>query len=216
MRTAQRPCVGEAAVSGDRQVIGVPAHHGASAPGSVPLTSAAVMAAVRELAGATGIGIARQTGLPENRISEARTVLRLAPDLVDAVAAGRMGLSRAYRAAVARQAGPIDLRAVADVTVAQMARLMHVYPDTVNRAIRRGDLETDPACHPTRIPAAAARAYLAAHGVTSDRQEGLLRPAAAATARGVSTGTLARSAVRGRLPAIRTPGGHRRYPASPR
>ena len=105
-----------------------------------------------------------------------------------------MGLSRAYRAAVARQAGPIDLRAVADVTVAQMARLLHVYPDTVNRAIRRGDLETDPVCHPTRIPAAAARAYLAAHGVTSDRQEDLLRPAAAATARGVSTGTLARSA----------------------
>jgi len=84
-------------------VIGVPAHHGASAPGSVPLTSAAVMAAVRELAGATGIGIARQTGLPENRISEARTVLRLAPDLVDAVTAGRMGLSRAYRAAPGRE-----------------------------------------------------------------------------------------------------------------
>lgn len=175
------------------------------------------MTAVCELAGsgATGIEIARATGLPENRISEARTILRLAPDLADVVAGGRMGLAMAYRAAVARQAGPIDLRAVRDVTVAQMARLLHVHPDTVYRAIRSGDLEADPASHPTRIPAAAARAYLAAHGATSDRQEDLLRPAAAATARGVSTGTLARSAGRGRLPAIRTPGGHRRYPASP-
>ena len=175
------------------------------------------MTAVRELAasGATGIEIARKTGLAQNRVSEARTVLRLAPDLADAVAAGRMGLSRAYRAAVARQAGPIDLATVADVTVAQMARLLHVYPDTVHRAIRRGDLETDLNRHPTRIPAAAARAYLAAHGAASDRQEDLLRPAAAATACGLTTGTLARSADRGRLPAIRTPGGHHRYRATP-
>lgn len=195
----------------------MPARHGASVTVPVPLTSAAVMAAVRDLAGsgATGTEIARKTGLAENRVSEARTILRLAPDLADAVAAGQMRLSRAYRAAVARQAGPIDLRAVTDVTVAQMARLLHVYPDTVRRAIRRGDLETDPASHPTRIPAAAARAYLAAHGATSGRQEDLQRPAAAATTRGRSTSTLARSAGRGRLPAIRTPGGHHRYPAAP-
>jgi hypothetical protein len=175
------------------------------------------MVAVRELAGsgATGIEIARATGLPENRISEARTILRLAPDLADVVVGGRMGLAMAYRAAVARQAGPIDLATVTDVTVAQMARLLHVYPDTVYRAIRSGDLEVDPASHPIRIPAAAARAYLAAHGATSSRQEDLLRPAAAAIARGVSTGTLARSADGGRLPAIRTPGGHHRYPTSP-
>lgn len=195
----------------------VPARHGASVTVPFPLTSAVVMAAVRDLAGsgATGIEIARKTGLAENRVSEARTILRLAPDLADVVAAGQMTLSRAYRAAVGRQAGPIDLRTVTDVTVAQMARLLHVYPDTVRRAIRRGDLEADPTRHPTRIPAAAARAYLAAHGATSDRQEDLLRPAAAATARGLSTGTLARSAGHGRLPAIRTPGGHRRYPAVP-
>jgi transposase-like protein len=175
------------------------------------------MTAVREFAacGATGTEIARQTGLAQNRVSEARTILRLAPDLADAVAAGRVGLSMAYRAAVARQAGPVDLAAVKDVTVAQMARLLHVYPDTVHRAIRRGDLETDPNRRPTRIPAAAARVYLAAHGVTSDRHEDLLRPAAAASARGRSTSTLARSAGRGRLPAIRTPGGHHRYPAAP-
>jgi len=182
-----------------------------------PVTSQAVMVAVRELAGsgATSIEIARETGLPESRVSEARTILRLAPDLADVVAGGRMGLAMAYRAAVARQAVPVDLRAVRDVTVAQMARLLHVYPDTVYRAIRSGDLAADPASHPIRIPADAARAYLAAHGATSGRQEDLQRPGAAATARGVSTGTLARSAGRGRLPAIRTPGGHRRYLASP-
>ena len=95
-----------------------------------------------------------------------------------------------------------------------MARLLHVYPDTVYRAIRSGDLETDPTRRPTRIPAAAARAYLATHGATSDRQEDLLRPADAATTRGLSTSTLARSAGRGRLSAIRTPGGHHRYLAS--
>ncbi|MGH3125935.1 MAG: hypothetical protein ACRDND_33575 [Streptosporangiaceae bacterium] len=183
--------------------------------GSVPLASAAVMAAVRQLAGATGIGIARETGLPENRISEARTILRLAPDLAEVVAGGRMGLTRAYRAAVARQAGPVDLASVTDVTVAQMAQLLHVYPDTVHRAIRRGDLQTDPTRHPTRIPADVARAYLAAHGVTSDRQETLQRPAVAAAARGLSTSTLAKSAGRGHLPATRTPGGHHRYPAAP-
>ena len=164
----------------------MPAHHGASLTVPVPLTSAAAMTAVRDLAGsgATGTEIARKTGLAQNRVSEARTILRLAPDLAGAVAGGRMTLSRAYRAAVARQAGPVDLRTVTDVTVAQMARLLHVYPDTVRRAIRRGDLETDPNRHPTRIPAAAARAYLAAHGAASDRQEDLLRPAAAASARG--------------------------------
>jgi hypothetical protein len=193
----------------------VVADHRAPASVPVPVTSQAVMRAVRERADATGIEIARATRLPENRISEARTVLRLAPELADVVAGGRMGLAMAYRVAVARHAGPVDLRAVRDVTVAQMARLLHVYPDTVYRAIRSGDLATDPASHPIRIPAAAARAYLAAHGATSDRQEDLQRPAAAATARGVSTDTLARSAGRGRLPAIRTPGGHRRYPAAP-
>lgn len=175
------------------------------------------MVGVRELAnsGATGTEIARKTGFPENRISEARTVLRLAPDLAEAVAAGRMSLTRAYRAAVARQAGRVDLAAVPDVTVAQMARLLHVYPDTVYRAIRSGDLETDPTRHPIRIPADAARAYLASLGGTSDRQENLLTPAAAGTARGLSTGTLAKSAGRGRTPAIRTPDGHHRYLASP-
>jgi hypothetical protein len=167
--------------------------HRAGTSVSVPVTSEAVMMAVREHAGsgATGIEIARATGLPENRISEARTILRLAPDLADTVVAGRMSLTRAYRAALARQAGPIDLRAVTDVTVAQMARLLHVYPDTVYRAIRSGDLETDPTRQPTRIPVAAARAYLASLGATSDRQEDLLRPAAAPTARGLSTSTLA-------------------------
>jgi hypothetical protein len=173
------------------------------------------MRAVRERAGATGIEIARATGLPENRISEARTILRLAPDLADVVARGRMGLAMAYRAAVARHAGPVDLATVRDVTVAQMARLLHVYPDTVYRAIRSGDLETDPASHPIRIPAAAARAYLTSLGSTSTRQEDLLRPAAAATVRGLSASTLARSAGRGWVPAIRTPGGHRRYLAAP-
>jgi hypothetical protein len=194
----------------------MPDRHGGAGTVAGPVTALEVMVAVRELArtGATGTEIGRLTGLPENRISEARTILRLAPDLADAVAAGRMGLTRAYRAAVARQAGRVDLATVTDVTVAQMARLLHVYPDTVYRAIRSGDLETDPARCPTRIPAGAARAYLAAHGATSTRQEDLQRPAAAATDRGVSTGTLARSASRGRLPAIRTPGGHHRYLAS--
>jgi hypothetical protein len=192
-------------------------HHAAADSMTAPLTSQTVMVAVRELAGsgASGAEIARETGLPENRISEARTILRLAPDLADVVARGRMGLAMAYRAAVARHAGPIDLATVTDVTVAQMARLLHVCPDTVYRAIRSGDLETDPTRHPIRIPAAAARAYLATHGATSGQQEDLLRPAAAATVRGLSTGTLARSAGRGQLPVIRTPGGHHRYPAAP-
>jgi hypothetical protein len=174
------------------------------------------MAAVRERADALGIEIARATGLAEGLISEARTILRLAPDLAEEVAGGRMGLAMAYRAAVARQAGPVDLRALRDVTVAQMARLLHVNPHAVYRAIRSGDLAADPASHPIRIPAVAARAYLASLGATSDRQENLQRPADAATTRGVSTGTLARSSGRGRLPATRTPGGHRRYPAAPR
>jgi hypothetical protein len=173
------------------------------------------MRAVRERADALGIEICRETGLPESRISEARTVLRLAPDLAEVVAGGRMGLAMAYRAAVARQGGPVDLRAVTSVSVARMARLLHVSPSSVYRAIRSGDLAADPASHPIRIPAVAARFYLASLGATSDRQENLQRPAAAATTRGVSTGTLARSSGRGRLPAIRTPGGHRRYPAAP-
>ncbi len=205
------------ALRGRADLSGMPALHSTVGSVAAPVTSQAVVVAVRELAGsaASGAEIARQTGLPENRICETRTILRLAPDLADVVAAGRMGLTRAYRAAVARHAGPIDLATVTNVTVAQMARLLHVCPDTVYRAIRSGDLETDPTRHPIRIPADAARAYLAGHGATSGQQEDLLRPAAAATAHGLSTGSLARSADSGQLPAIRTPGGHRRYPTSP-
>jgi hypothetical protein len=173
------------------------------------------MRAVRERADALGIEICRETGLPEGRISEARTILRLAPDLAEVVAGGRMGLAMAYRAAVARRAGPVDLRAVTSVSVAQMARLLHVCPDAVYRAIRSGDLAADPASRPIRIPAVAARFYLASLGAASGRQEDLQRPGGAATARGVTPGTLARSAGRGRLPAIRTPGGHHRYPTPP-
>jgi hypothetical protein len=66
-------------------------------------TSAEVVAAVRELSGpgVKQVEIASKAGCSKSQVSLATTLLTRAPDLAEAVSAGRLGLSRA--SAMARQ-----------------------------------------------------------------------------------------------------------------
>jgi transposase-like protein len=174
------------------------------------------MAMVRELtrSGTTVAEIARMTGINRGQVSQARIIMRVAPDLAEAVSAERIRLAAAYQIAIARRDPPIDLNAVAHISVTQMACLLHTSRKAISRIIRRGDLPVATDRFPMLIPARAARSYLASRGVVSDRQEDLMTPGEAAATLGADPGVLRGLAQCGELSTVRTPGGHRRYRAS--
>ncbi len=176
------------------------------------------MAVVRELTGSgtTVAEIARKTGINRGQVSQARIIMGVAPDLAEAVSAGRIRLATAYQIAIARRDAPIDLNAVAQISVTQMACLLHTSRKAISRIIRSGDLPVATDGFPMLIPARAARSYLASRGVISDRQEDLMTPGEAAATLGADPGVLRGLAQCGELAAVRTPGGHRRYRASGR
>lgn len=61
-------------------------------------------------------GLARDTGIPQQRFSQAKTILEFAPDLADAVIDGSEPLSKAYEVAQKR-------KRASETTEARMARL---------------------------------------------------------------------------------------------
>jgi excisionase family DNA binding protein len=139
------------------------------------------MDVVREMApwGATVVEMARAAGSSEARAAEARIVLRHSAELAEAVSAGRIGLTTAWRQA--RQSRetppPADLDAITDLSVAELARLLQVCTSTVYTHIKRGRIPADPDRRPLRIPAQAVRDYLASTG-----QEDMLTSGQAAQA----------------------------------
>ncbi|WP_338676802.1 ParB/RepB/Spo0J family partition protein [Streptomyces sp. SCSIO 30461] len=76
--------------------------------------------------------VAEQTGLSLGRISQANMVLQHAPDLVDSVISGAMGLDEAYESARAN-------KAKANSAEVQLARLRAEDPELADRVVE-GDL----------------------------------------------------------------------------
>ena len=143
-----------------------------------------VMDVVREMApaGATVAQMARAADSYESRVSEARTVLRHSAELAEAVSAGRIALTTAWRQARQRRENPpMDLDAVTDLSVAELARLLQVCTSTIYTHIKCGRIRADPDRRPLRIPAHAIRDYMADTCTTSD-QEGMLTHGQAAEA----------------------------------
>ena len=142
------------------------------------------MDVVREMApaGATVAQMARAAGSYESRVSEARIVLRHSPELAEAVSAGRIALTTAWRQARQRRENPpMDLDAVTDLSVAELARLLQVCTSTIYTHIKSGRIRADSGRRPLRIPAQAIRDYLAGTYTTSG-QEGMLTRGQAAEA----------------------------------
>lgn len=116
------------------------ASHGSTAvPAAVTAPQARsqqIMAVTRELAGpgATTAQIAAQAAASQRRLTQAMAVLRDAPDLADAVTAGRLTLGAACRNTRARTCAAPDLDTVSYVTAGEMAGLLRVSPtDHVHR-----------------------------------------------------------------------------------
>ncbi len=197
-----------------------------------------MMALARELGrpAATPAQIAAQAAASQRRLTQAMAVLRDAPDLADAVTAGRLTLTAAYRNTRARARAAPDLDTLSYLTAGEMAGLLRVSPMTVYRLIASGDLDATKAGGSWRIPAPAARRYLARHTTAAPtqtsgqastqgsadagsrapagargNQERLLVPAEVAVLFGVDPRTVTLWANRGQLTPVRTPGGHRRY-----
>jgi hypothetical protein len=142
------------------------------------------MDVVREMtpAGATVAQMARAADSYESRVSEARIVLQHSAELAEAVSAGRIALTTAWRHARQRRENPpMDLDAVTDLSVAELARLLQVCTSTIYTHIKCGRIRADSGRRPLRIPAQAIRDYTAGTCTTSG-QEGMLTRGQAAEA----------------------------------
>ena len=163
--------------------------------------------------GATALEIARAAGSSEARVAEARIVLRHSAELAEAVSAGRIGLGPAWRQTrAAKEHVPDDLEGVTDLSVAELARLLHVCTRTIYTHVKNGRIRADPGRRPLRIPAQAIRDYLAATGTSSHGQEDMLTRQQAAHVLRIPPSWVTSLARQGRLPYERTPGGHARFP----
>ena len=131
-----------------------------------------IMALPRELGrpAATPAQIAAQAAASQRRLTQAMAALRDAPDLADAVTAGRLTLTAAYRNTRARTRAAPDLDTLSYLTAGEMAGLLRVSPMTVYRLIASGDLDATKAGASWRIPAPAARRYLARHTTAAPAQ----------------------------------------------
>jgi excisionase family DNA binding protein len=161
-----------------------PAPHPAASEGPVRAGPAGrrVMDVVREMApaGATVAQMARAAGSYESRVCEARIVLRHSAELAEAVSAGRIALTTAWRQArQGREKPPMDVDAVTDLSVAELARLLQVCTSTIYTHIKSGRIRADPDRRPLRIPAHAIRGYLVSTSTTSGQEDMLTagRPA---------------------------------------
>lgn len=136
------------------------------------------MDVVREMtpAGATVAQMARAADSYESRVSEARIVLQHSAELAEAVSAGRIALTTAWRQARQRRENrPMDLDAVTDLSVAELARLLQVCTSTIYTHIKSGRIRADSGRHPLRIPAQAIRDYVAGTCTTSGQEAMLTR-----------------------------------------
>jgi excisionase family DNA binding protein len=108
---------------------------------SGPTTTQEIAAVVTELA--TGGTAGREIGLWANfvqpRTRLALAVLRGAPDFADAIKAGRLDLSNAYRALTARTNSAQNVAYY--LTMAEVAVVMRVSRSTVYRLVQDGTLE---------------------------------------------------------------------------
>jgi excisionase family DNA binding protein len=127
-------------------------------------TSAEVVAAVRELSGprVKQVEIAAKAGCSKSQVSVATSLLTHAPDLAQAVAAGRLGLSRA--SVMARQRPPASsASSLPDdvgwlppvfLTVTEAAAKLSRHRTTVMRLLHAGELRSVRLGRSYRIPEA--------------------------------------------------------------
>lgn len=126
--------------------------------------SAEVVAAVRELSGpgVKQVEIATKAGLSKSQVSLATTLLTQAPDLAEAVSAGRLGLSRASAMARQREPSPLPTGLFGDaawlppvfLTVTEAAAKLSRHRSTVLRLLHAGKLRSVKLGRSYRIPEA--------------------------------------------------------------